>query len=421
MVFALKGDIVYSKNLNELIEKKNNYLICIDGKCAGIYKNLPAKYKNIKVIDYSNKLIIPGLVDMHLHPSQYSFIGLHMDMQLIDWLNKCTFIEEAKFKNLKYAKTAYDIFIDNFKKSATTRFCMFATIHYDSTLYLMRQLEKIGFKGFVGKVNMDRNTTRFLKENTNDSIKKTIKLIEATKDFKNIKPIVTPRFIPSCSDKLLKELSEIAKNYNIPIQSHLSENIKEIKWVKKLVKNASSYEEAYYNYGLLGNYTNTVMAHYIWPDETTLKLMKNNKVFIAHCPSSNRNISSGVAPIKKYLEYGINVGLATDISAGSNLSMFKCIEDAITSSKIRSLLIDNNYKYLKFSEAFYLATIGGGKFFGKVGSFEKDYELDALVIDDKSLKTTLMSKLKLKERLERIVYYNNQKIVAKYINGKKVF
>ena len=419
---VLKGDIIYFKNKNLVSENPNSYLVCIDGKSEGVYKTLPSKYKKLKLYDYSGKLIIPGLIDMHLHPPQYSFIGLHMDLKLLDWLSKYTFPEEAKYEKIEYAKKAYDIFIKDMKYMPTTRFSMFATIHNEATLYLMQKLDKIGFKGYVGKVNMDRNSPKILIEKTKKSIEDTIEYIEKSSKFKNIKPIITPRFVPSCSDELMSGLSNIVKKYKVPVQSHLSENLSEIEWVKELSK-TKNYEEAYDKYDMLGTVTNTIMAHYVWPDEEGIKLVKGRKVWIAHSPSSNRNLASGIAPISRYLKEGIKVGLATDVSGGSYLSMFRAMEDAITSSKIRELLVEKNDKFdnnVNIKQAFYLATLGGGEFFGKVGSFKNGYEFDAIVLDESKIPTVLMDKLSLIERFERFVYRPCDKVIAKFIAGKKV-
>ena len=420
MDFALKGDILYSKSLKKVSQNENSYLVCVDGKCEGIYKKLPAKFKGIKVYDYTGYLIIPGLVDMHLHAPQYIFIGLHMDLKLLDWLNKYTFPAEARYKKIEFAKRAYDIFVKDLTYTSTTRFAMFATIHNEATLYLMNELEKTGFKGYVGKVNMDRNSPKYLIEKTDKSVKDTVLWLERCEDLKNIKPIITPRFIPSCTDKLMEELSKIVDKYNLPVQSHLSENKAEIEWVKELVPSVKSYEAAYDKFGLLGSKTNTIMAHYVWPDKKGIELMKKRKVWVAHSPSSNRNLSSGMAPIGKFLREGINVGLATDVAGGSYLSMFRAIEDTITTSKVGNCLNESEYYNITIEEALYLATIGGGKFFGKVGSFEPGYEFDAIVLNERDIPTVLMSELDLLERFERYIYRSHTNVYAKFIAGKKI-
>ena len=149
--------------------------------------------------------------------------------------------------------------------------------------------------------------------------------------------------------------------------------------------------------------------------------MRRNGVFVAHCPASNMNLSSGIAPIRKYLELGLNIGLGSDVAAGQTISIFRAIVDAVQVSKMYFRMVNEDYKPLVFSEAFYLATKGGGAFFGKVGSFEDGYEFDAVVLDDSVLPHP--QALSLAERMERAVYLglDEKGIVAKYVSGRKIF
>lgn len=420
MVFALKGDIIYSKNLNELYEYKDSYVISENQKSVGVYKELPEQYKNIKIYDYTGHLIIPGLVDLHLHAPQYQFIGINMDLELLDWLNTYTFPEEGKYVDIEYAKKAYDIFVNKLKYSATTRAVIFATIHKDATKYLFDKMEESGVVSYIGKVNQDRNSSDGLLETTENSIKDSLDVIEYSHKLVRTKYIVTPRFVPTCSDELLSELGKIAKNNNLKIQSHLSENLSEISWVKELVPNSKTYGDAYDMFGLLGDNNQSIMAHCVHLDNYDVDLLKQHGTFVAHCPSSNRNLSSGIAPIRKYIDDGLNIGLATDVSGGSYISMFRAIEDCITASKMRSVLVDKNNKFVSFTESFYLATIGGGRFFGKVGSFDKDFEFDALVLDESDNPTTLFDSLSLSQRLERFIYNPNLKLLKKFAFGKEI-
>ena len=156
--FVMKGNICYSNDNKELCVIENGYVVSEDGICLGVYEQLPEKYQMIPCYDYTDRLIIPGFTDLHVHAPQYSFRGLGMDLELLDWLNTHTFVEEAKYQELAYAEKAYDIFADDMRKSATTRACVFGTIHNEATLLLMEKLEEAGIKGFVGKVNMDRNS-----------------------------------------------------------------------------------------------------------------------------------------------------------------------------------------------------------------------------------------------------------------------
>ena len=416
----LKGNFIYSIDKNDIEIKENQYLLVKDGKVEEFYNEVPSIAKDVKVEDYKDNIIIPGLSDLHVHAPQYAFRGMGMDMQLLDWLNTYAFKEEGKYKNLEYAKKQYSKFVDDVKNSATTRLSIFATLHKDATIMLMDLLENAGVKAYVGKVNMDRNSPEFLSEDTIESKEDTIEWLEQIKDrYKNIKPILTPRFIPSCTDKLMDEIQNINKKYKLPIQSHLSENTSEIDWVADLHPDTNNYAEAYDKYNLFGKENKTIMAHCIHCPDDELNLIKQNNVTVAHCPQSNANLTSGIAPIKKMLDMGIDVGLGSDIAAGSSLSIFRAMSDAVQVSKLREAMTGEKNQILTLSEVFYLGTKGGGKFFGNVGSFEKGYEFDAIVLNDESFGDN--SDFTLKERLERIIYLSDDRnIVAKYVAGNKV-
>lgn len=416
----IKGSFIYSIDKDNIEIKENQYLLIRDGKSEEFYKEIPSRLKNIQIEDYGDNIIIPGLIDLHIHAPQYAFRGMGMDMQLLDWLNTYAFKEEGKYRDLEYAKKQYSKFVSDVKNSATTRLSIFATLHKDATIMLMDMLEEAGIKAYVGKVNMDRNSPEFLKEDTLKSKEDTIEWLEDTKDrYKNIKPILTPRFIPSCTDNLMEEIKQINNIYNIPVQSHLSENKSEIEWVAELHPDTKNYAEAYDKYNLFGKNNKTIMAHCVHCPDDELELIKQNNVVVAHCPQSNANLTSGIAPIKNMLSMGINVGLGSDIAAGSSLSIFRAMSDAVQVSKLRESLTGQKNQTLTLTEVFYLGTKGGGKFFGDVGSFEKGYEFDAVVLNDKSFGDN--SDFNLKERLERIIYLSDDRnIVAKYVAGNKI-
>lgn len=417
--YVLKGNICYSKSRAEIAVLEQGYIVCEKGKSAGVYKELPKKYADLPCCDYGDKIIIPGLVDLHVHAPQYSFRGLGMDLELIDWLNTHTFVEEAKYEDVKYASQAYDIFVEDLEKSATTRACIFGTIHREATLLLMDKLEKTGMKTYVGKVNMNRNSPDNLCEkNPKISLEETERWLQQCRDYENVKPILTPRFTPSCSDELMAGLGTLQRKYQLPVQSHLSENLGEIAWVKELCPETAFYGESYEKCGLFGGICPTIMAHCVYSSEEEIERMKERNVFVAHCPESNTNLSSGVAPVKKYLEQGMKVGLGSDVAAGSSLSIFKAMSMAIQCSKLRWRLLDQEIAPLTVEEVFYLATKGGGEFFGKVGSFEEGYEFDAVVLDDSNLKHP--QPLTVRERLERLIYLaEDRHICGKYVAGKQ--
>lgn len=426
--FVIKGNICQTKNARELDLHENAYAVCVDGISRGVFDILPDEYATLSLHDYGDALIFPGMVDLHVHAPQYAFRGMCMDLELMDWLNRYTFPEEEKYENLEYAKKAYSMFVDAMKNGATTRSCIFATRHRPATELLMKLMEESGLVSYVGKVNMDREASEALVEESADiSAYTTFGWINAVKDkFENTKPILTPRFIPCCTDKLMEELREIQMAYGIPVQSHLSESKGEIDFVKFLRPDNMFYGDSYNEYDLFGKNDDidtdvkTVMAHCVWSTDEEVELMKKNGVFVAHCPASNMNLTSGIAPIRKYLELGLNIGLGSDIAGGHSASIFRAITDAIQVSKMYFRMVDESYKPLVFSEAFYLATKGGGAFFGKVGSFEEGYEFDAVVMDDSVLPHP--QSLKLDERMERAVYLglDEKNITAKFVFGRKI-
>lgn len=420
--FVLKGNICYAKTKDQLSVTDQGYLVCCQGVSKGVYPVLPEEYRNLPVTDYQDMLIVPGMTDLHIHAPQYPFRGLGMDLELLEWLDTHTFPEESRYKDLDYAEKAYEIFAEDIKQSATTRAVVFGTVHVPATDLLMEKLEDTGLVTYVGKVNMDQNSTDDLREtDAVTALDATAAWIEETKGkYQNTRPILTPRFAPTCSGPLMEGLGKLQREYGLPVQSHLSENLSEIEWVKELFPWSSCYGDVYEHYGLFGGQAKTVMAHCVHSSDTEVEFMKKKGVYVAHCPQSNINLSSGIAPIRRYLEEGIPVGLGTDMAGGANISMFRCMADAVGVSKLYWRLADQGKRPLAMEEVFYLATKGGGSFFGKAGSFEEGYELDALVLDDKGIRSTRT--LGTKERLERCIYLaeEGKRLAGKYAAGKKV-
>lgn len=422
MDFVWKGHIIDSLDRHSLRVRENGYLVCQEGRCAGVFDVLPEQYRNLPLEDFGDRLIIPGMTDLHIHAPQFAFRGLGMDMELLDWLNTHTFPEEAKYRDLDYARRAYGQFTAHLRRSETTRACIFATVHVPATELLMEQLEASGLVTYVGKVNMNRNGPLYLIEpSTFQAVRETRQWLEETvARFDRTKPILTPRFIPSCTDDLLYRLADLRAEFGVPVQSHLSENLGEIAWVRELVPTAKHYGDAYRKFGLLGGDYPCIMAHCVHCDEAELELLRENGVFIAHSPESNMNIASGVAPVNRFLDLEIPTGLATDVAGGSHESMFRAMTHAIQASKLRWRLLDQSVAPLTFDTAFYLATRGGGAFFGQVGAFDPGYELDALVLDDGNLDHP--QPLTARERLERLAYLGDERnIHGKAVAGTRLF
>ncbi|MEG2455711.1 MAG: amidohydrolase family protein [Oscillospiraceae bacterium] len=420
--FVLKGDLCWSRDKDTVETRKDGYLVCVGGSSAGVFPVLPKEYEALPLLDCSGRLITPGLTDLHVHAPQYAFRGLGMDLELLDWLEQNVFPEESKYSNLDYAKSAYGHFVEEMRRGPNTRAAVFATVHPDATELLMDLLEGSGLCTMVGKVNMDRNSPDSLREKSAEASERATRawLTRIAGKYKNTAPILTPRFIPSCTDDLMDRLGTLRREQELPVQSHLSENMGEVSWVRELCPKAQFYGDAYDAFGLFGGNAKTIMAHCVLSEPSERKLMKARGVYVAHCPQSNVNLSSGVAPIRSFLDEGVNVGLGSDVAGGTVLSIFRAMADAIGASKLRWRLQDQTLKPLTAAEAFYLGTLGGGSFFGKVGSFESGYELDAVVLDDRRLSGP--HDLTLQERLERVIYMSeDHDVVHKFVRGTQLF
>ena len=417
--FVLKGDICYSVSQSELRTIEGGYLVCEEGVSAGAFESLPQRYEGLPVVDNDGSMIIPGLTDLHVHAPQFSFRGLGMDLELLDWLNTHTFPEEAKYADIGYAQCAYHAFVNDVRKGPNTRAVVFATSHVPATIVLMDMLEASGLVTMVGKVNIDRNSHAELQEASAEvSTEKTVAWLDAVSGkYRNTLPILTPRFIPACSDALMRMIAGMQREWGLPVQSHLSESLDEVEWVRTLCPEASSYADAYRRLGVMASGARCIMAHCVHSYGEEMDILAETGTFVAHCPQSNTNLSSGIAPVRKFLDRGLRVGLGSDVAGGSDTSILRVMADAVRVSKLYWRLVDSGDRPLSVAEAFYLGTLGSGSFFGKVGSFEPGYEFDAVVIDDASLAAPFP--LSIADRLARIVYYaDDRNIAVKYARGR---
>ncbi len=414
-----KAHILFTKEKDHFEVYENGYVaVGDDGRVTGVAKNLDElDCDGAEIVDYGDKLLIPAMNDMHVHAPQVHNQGVAMDLELLPWLQNYTFPEESKYADVEYAERMYRRFMHTQWLFGTMRSVVFGTVHTESTRRLMQLYQEAGMGALVGKVAMNRNCPEALCEDVEATIAGNEKLIA---EFGNpdgmVRPIITPRFVPSCSPELLKACGELANKYQLPVQSHLSENVSEIAWVAELEPESKSYGDAYNRYGLFGQ-TPTIMAHCVWTKGHELELMKQNGVMVAHCPTSNFNLSSGMAPIRSLLDEGVRIGLGSDISGGHDLNMFRMLVYAIQVSKMHYQL-NHDKAFLNLSEIFWIATKSAGSFFGRVGSFEPGYDFDALVIDDSVLYPAEYSLL---HRLERFIYVgDDRQIVHRFCRGKEV-
>ena len=413
----LHGHIVHTPELGKLEIIENGYMHLADGRIAGLGKEVLPGWEDVSQSDYSDCLIMQSFCDMHLHAPQYPMLGMGMDLPLLEWLNTYTFKTEARFKDAGYAREVYRRLAAELVANGTTRVCAFSSLHLEATRVLMEEFEKAGICGYVGKVNMDRNGAPELEETTEDSIRDTIAWLDGCDPSAHIQPILTPRFTPSCTDELMAALGRLAKERGLRVQSHLSENTSEIAWVGSLHPDCRQYWESYDKYGLFGSHT--VMAHCVHSDAREREAIRRNNVVVAHCPDSNINLISGVAPIRRMLDEGIWVTLGSDIAGGAILPMMGVISAAIRSSKVRRISENWSLDFLTVAEGYYLGTTSGAKYFGAGNGFANGDGLHAIVIDDRHYVDT--DRLSVKDRFERAIYRADANdIKAVYSEGQKI-
>ncbi|KAJ7685340.1 hypothetical protein DFH06DRAFT_1028923, partial [Mycena polygramma] len=345
------------------------------------------------------EFLMPGFFDTHTHASQVPNVGSGQHYELLDWLENITFPMESRFSDVDFAQRTYASVVRRIIDSGTTTCCYFGTLHLEGTKILANIVNACGQRAFVGKCNMDRNSpAHYLEPSPEASISATEALISHIKQLPShpnaaeplVQPILTPRFAITCTSPLLQSLGQLAaSDPNLRIQTHVSENPSEVAFTMSLFPECSSYTGTYDSFGLLR--ANTILAHAVHLNDDEISLIAERKAGISHCPTSNFNLNSGVAPIGLYLDRGIKVGLGTDVSGGYSPSILNAIQNASIASKVIAMQrreggtvpLSFGNKQLSVASLLYLATLGGAEVCNlenSVGSFTVGKAFDALVV-----------------------------------------
>lgn len=381
---------------------------------------------------------LPGFVDLHVHAPQWAQSGTALDLPLYDWLHTYTFPLEAKYADLAFAKTVYEDLVSTLLANGTTTVLYFATVHKEASLLLAEICARKGQRGLVGKVVMDdpdQNPDYYRDADSKTAIKDTEEFILAMKELaKEVKqgvyPVVTPRFIPSCSDEALKGLGELAAKYDTHIQSHCSES----DWAHQYVKDRFQKNDAFalHDFGLLGD--KSVMAHSNFLDDRDAELFASTGTAISHCPLSNAYFANSVLPLKRFQAMGIDIGLGTDISAGATPSIYDNAKQAVVSSRMledgvsTALCAEERGvadSRISIHEAFYLATAGGGESLSlPIGKLEENYTWDVQIIDTKIASSKLPifdAHEALDDIFQKIIYHvRPENIKEVWVQGERV-
>lgn len=329
----------------------------------------------------------PGFIDTHTHAPQHPNTGLFGKTTLLDWLQTYTFPMESSLADLGRAKRIYSTFVARTLSHGTTTCAYYATIHVPATNLLADICLARGQRALVGRVCMDSNLSpsyyrdESAEKGVSDSRESItyIRSIDPKGDM--VQPVITPRFAPSCTPACLSGLGALAAETHAHIQTHISENVREIEMVAQLFPNSPSYAAVYDDHRLLTSKTILAHAIHLSPQERALILARGSK--ISHCPASNTAITSGCAPIRSLLHQGHTIGLGTDVSGGFHPSILENVRQAVWTSRHLALQTSDDDAKLSTEEALYLATRGGAAVVGlegKVGAFEVGMEWDAQMI-----------------------------------------
>ncbi|MBN2017478.1 MAG: guanine deaminase [Candidatus Cloacimonetes bacterium] len=424
----IKGKILSPISPERVLYLDPGYLVLTeDGMIEQVANDIPHKqHKRDYLIDLSEKLIIPGFVDIHNHLPQFTLSGLYRGT-LLEWLDNIIFPSEERFSSQEIAESYAEKFFQELLRMGTTTTSSYVTVHKKATDIAFQKAEKSGIRAFLGNVLMDRDVPEYLRKDTNYLLKDSKDLIEKWNgaDAGRLHYVLTPRYVPSCTLDLLNGIGKIAEEYNVHIQSHLAESTSEIATVMRMYPDFENYTDIYLKTGLLTE--KTIMAHCIYLEEDEVKVLERTGTKIAHCPSSNIFLQSGIMPYRRLEENDIHIGLGTDVGAGYSLSMYSEMRVAIESSKSISFLYpDQEYKPLSSIEAFYLATLGGAKALcleNEIGSFEAGKSADFTVLDVNRLNICDESFFQNPEDLlSKLIYGNGEDYVEEvYIRGKRVF
>ena len=411
------GQIVSAESAEKLSVHPDSYIAVEEGIIEGIYERIPEKYSRIPVTDFGSGVIIPAFSDLHVHAPQYPQRGLGMDLLLEDWLNTYTFPLEAKYSDPEYASAVYEAFLKDLIANGTFHACVYGTIHRETTSYLARRMEEMKIRAYVGKVNMDIQSPENLRETVEESLRETERFLEENAGNRYAKPILTPRFAPTCSFELLKGLGGLAKKYQTGMQTHLVESRWEAAESVRLNPACSCDTEIYEKAGLLGNGP-VVAAHFIYPSEDDIRILKQYGGYAVHCPDATVNVIAGIMETASLAERGIHLALGSDIAGGHLPGIYTQAARSVQLSKLKEFYEPEGNRSIPFVHAFYLATKAGGTLFGNVGSLEPGYAFDALVIRDFSDPFRPASPA---ETVERFCYTGNPNdITARFIGGMPV-
>jgi guanine deaminase len=339
--------------------------------------------------------LLPGLIDLHVHAPQWPQVGKALDQPLQVWLQTFTFPLEARYADVEYAKTVYGSLVEGLLANGTTTAVYYATIHLPATQRLADICLNRRQRALIGRVAMDdpdqcpayyRDASAAVAEADSRAFIAYVQSMAGNEDGL-VRPVITPRFIPSCSDELLRRLGVLARETGCHVQTHCSES----DWEHGFVLDRCGVTDtaALESFGLLSRHT--ILAHGNFVGDEDIARIVSAGAGIAHCPLSNVYFSDAVFPLRRMLDHGVHVGLGTDIAGGASPSILENARQAVIASRTLESGVDpaqhrdrrgRESSRIDALTAFWLATAGGGVALDlPVGLFREGYQFDAILVD----------------------------------------
>jgi guanine deaminase len=385
------------------------------GPAHELLPNLPT---DLQIVVHGDSILMPGFVDTHIHYPQTDVIGSG-GRQLLDWLEDYTFPAERRFSDPVYAREVAEVFLDELVRNGTTTAMAFCTVHRASVDAFFQSAARRSMRMVAGKILMDRNSPEYLRDSVSSGEHDSRELIEKWHGHERLSYAITPRSAITSSEAQLESAGRLAQEFpDALIQTHVSENLEEIAWVKQLFPQARSYLDVYDSYGLLRN--RAIYAHCIHLDQADRARMAQSGASAAFCPCSNLYLGSGLFDIAAADASGMPFSMATDVGGGNSFSMLRTLGDAY---KVAQL----SHQHLSPLRAFYLATLAGARALGlesQIGRFAVGAEADFIVLNLRATpliaRRTAQSRT-LAEKLLVLMTLGDDRVVSRtYVLGREV-
>src|SRR4051812_21030272 len=383
--FGIRGYLIDAPAYGSLRSHRDGAVIVANGRIAeaGAYDDLRKRQRpqQVEWLDRTSAAIFPGLIDCHTHLPQYSAVA-RGESQLLPWLRENIFPVEREFTGPK-ARQEAPLFFHELARNGTTTAMVYAAIYEDSCDVGFEAAAQSGLRVILGKMMMDLGSYGQLQPKKILSVS----LIESERLCRKwhgaaegrLEYAFSPRFAVTCSERLMRGAGEMAQRFGAYLQTHLAENREEIEKVRNLHMAARDYTDVYEKCGLLS--ARTMLGHCIHLSDREIDAIAAAQSNVAHCPTSNLFLGSGLLRLERLLDAGIPVGLGSDVAAGPELNMWQVMRGALAVQKAR-YMAEPNLSRMRPSEAFYLATSGGARALGKastIGSLDVGKEADFLI------------------------------------------